>query len=101
MKITKDINNGVVTLSLEGKLDTITAPQLDKALGSELEHAENIAMDFSKLIYVTSAGLRVLLEGHKAAEAKGSSMKLKNVGNDVMEILEITGLTGVFSFEEG
>ena len=100
MKITKDINNGVVTLSLEGKLDTITAPELDKALRLELEHAENVVMDFSKLLFVTSAGLRVLLEGHKAAEAKGSSMKLKNVGNDVMEVFEITGLTSVFNFEE-
>jgi len=100
MKITKDLNNGVVTLSLEGKLDTITAPQLEKELSLELEHAGSVVMDFSKLVYVTSAGLRVLLEGHKTAEAKGTSMKLRNVGNDVMEVLEITGLTGVFSFEE-
>ena len=95
MTIDKSLENGMLTLALDGKLDTITAPQLQEVLLPAFDEAKEIRLDFSKLVYVSSAGLRVLLLGEKTAKAKGAPMTLTGVSEEVMEVFEITGFTDI------
>ena len=97
MIIEKTQENGKITLAVEGKLDTITAPQFHDALIPSIDEAGQIELDFAKLSYISSAGLRVLLMGQKTASAKGASMILSCVSEEVMEILEITGFVDILT----
>jgi len=91
MNTSKTQENGRITIEIEGRLDTTTAPQLEAELVPAFAEAGDIMLDFAKLEYVSSAGLRVLLIGQKAAKAKGASMTVSNVSEDIMEVLEMTG----------
>jgi anti-anti-sigma factor len=97
MTINKVQENGKLTLSIEGRLDTTTAPQLQEALIPSFDEAKEITLDFAELAYVSSAGLRVLLLGQKTAKAKSASMILKNVSEEVMEVLEMTGFSAMLT----
>ena len=97
MIIGKTQENGKITLAIDGKLDTITAPRLQDLLIHSIDEAGQIELDFTKLSYVSSAGLRVLLLGQKTAAAKGASMILSGVSEEVMEILEITGFVDILT----
>ena len=77
MTINKQQNGAALTLALEGRLDTTTAPQLEAELKASLNGAESLILDFSKLDYISSAGLRVLLSAHKQMAGK-SGMKIRN-----------------------
>ena len=81
-----------VTLALEGRLDTTTAPQLETELKTALADADSICFDFEKLEYISSAGLRVLLAVHKQMKDKGG-MELCHVNEAIMEVFEVTGFT--------
>ena len=83
-----------LTLALEGRLDTVTAPELEKELKESLDGAERLILDFSKLDYISSAGLRVLLSAHKMMVAKGG-MKVTNVNEIVAEVFEVTGFADI------
>ena len=87
-----------VTISLEGRLDTTTAPQLEKELETVLITAKELVLDFAKLEYISSAGLRVLLKAQKVMNKQGS-MKLIHVSDDVKEIFEITGFVDILTIE--
>ncbi|MCL2096716.1 MAG: STAS domain-containing protein [Oscillospiraceae bacterium] len=93
MKINKTVENGRLIIKLEGRLDTITAPELQDALIPAFDIAKDIALDFSDLTYVSSAGLRVLLMGQKTAKSKGAVMTVSNVSEEIMEVFEMTGFT--------
>ena len=93
MKIDFKNDNGELTVAIDGRLDTVTAPELEKLLGENYEKAASITFDCEKLIYISSAGLRVLLTAHK--RMKGA-MKLINVCELVMEVLEMTGFADVW-----
>lgn len=97
MNINKIHENGKLTLALEGRLDTTTAPQLQEVLIPSFDEAKEINLDFLKLDYVSSAGLRVLLMGQKTAKAKGGSMTLTNVGAEIMEVFEMTGFADMLT----
>ena len=97
MTITKTSNNDAVTLTLEGRLDTITAPDLEKEIVS-LTKASSLELDFSKLDYISSAGLRVLLTAHKTFAKKGG-MIIKNVNETVLDIFEVTGFRDILSIQ--
>ena len=97
MNINKTQENGKLNIALEGRLDTTTAPQLEAVLVPAFDEAGEITLDFAKLEYVSSAGLRVLLMGQKTAKAKGASMVLSNVSEDIMEVLEMTGFTDMLT----
>ncbi|MDR0443181.1 MAG: STAS domain-containing protein [Treponema sp.] len=97
MTINKTHENEKITFGLERRLDTTTAPQLQDVLLPALDEAQHVELDFSKLDYVSSAGLRVLLMGHKAAIAKGKSMTLCGVSEEIMEVFEMTGYTDILS----
>ena len=99
MTITKTVNESELTLALQGRLDTTTAPQLESALKDSLPEAENmekLVMDFAQLEYVSSAGLRVLLTTQKQMAGK---MVIKNVCEDIMEVFEITGFADILTIE--
>ena len=85
-------------LAVSGRLDTTTAPELDKLLKETLDKAEELELDFSQLSYISSAGLRVLLSAQKVMGRKGK-MVLKGVQEAVMEVFEITGFSDILSFE--
>lgn len=98
MNIEKNINNGIVTLNLSGRLDTSTAPQLEETLEGIYPDAADLVLDFAELAYISSAGLRVILKAQKTMQAKGS-MKLIHVNDEVMEIFEITGFIDILTIE--
>lgn len=98
MNITKTQNGNAVTIALEGRLDTTTAPQLEQALKSVLDDAIELTLDFEKLDYISSAGLRVLLSAHKAMLKKGG-MKVTNVNEIVREVFDVTGFVDILTIE--
>jgi len=96
MTINKIYDENGLTLSLEGRLDTNAAPELDKELNDSLDGVNSLVFDFSKLKYISSAGLRVLLSAQKKMSSK-RSMRLIGVSDSIMEIFDITGLTDIFT----
>lgn len=94
MTITKTQNGEALTIALEGRLDTMTSPELEAELNKSLAGAETLVMDFSKLEYISSAGLRVLLSAHKAMSGK-DGMKVTNVNDIVQEVFEVTGFADI------
>lgn len=98
MKIKKTENGNVLTISLAGRLDTGTAPELEKEINSSLDNIEELYLDFEGLDYVSSAGLRVLLAAQKIMKRKGK-MILQNVNDDIMEVFEMTGFVDILTIE--
>ena len=96
MTIEKKENGPALEIALEGRLDTMTAPELEAELNQSLGSAESLTLDFSKLEYISSAGLRVLLSAHKAMSAKGG-MKITNANEIVQEVFEVTGFADILS----
>ncbi|MCL2684758.1 MAG: STAS domain-containing protein [Synergistaceae bacterium] len=98
MIINKTQENGNVTFTVDGRLDTITAPKLQDVLIPSIGEAKQIELDFKNLFYMSSAGLRVLLMGQKIATAKGVSFSICGVSDEVMEVFEITGFAEILNF---
>ena len=100
MTITKNLNGTTLEVALEGRLDTMTAPELEAELNGSMEGsmegADSLVLDFSKLDYISSAGLRVLLSAHKAMSAKGG-MKITHVNEIVQEVFEVTGFSDILT----
>lgn len=83
---------------MEGRLDTTTAPNLEKELKSSLDDVTELIMDFEKLEYISSAGLRVLLSAQKTMNKQGE-MKLIHVSDTIMEIFKVTGFSDILTIE--
>ena len=98
MAITKNLNGTALEIALEGRLDTMTAPELETELNRSLDGVKSLVLDFSKLDYISSAGLRVLLSAHKIMSAR-DGMKVKNVNEIVQEVLEVTGFADILTIE--
>ncbi len=98
MTITKKQTASSLELALEGRLDTTTAPELEKALKESLNGISELTLDFEKLEYISSAGLRVLLSAQKQMNRQGS-MKLVHVGEIIMEVFEVTGFSDILTIE--
>ena len=98
MTINVNREGKVFTVSPEGRLDTTTAPEFEKAIRDGLEGTEELVLDLKNLEYISSAGLRVLLSSEKAMAGKGS-MKVRNVCAAVMEIFDITGFSDILTIE--
>ena len=98
LKINKTSENGVACYKLEGRLDTVTAPELEAALQEGIAGVAALTLDLEKLEYISSAGLRVLLSTQKIMLKQGE-LKLVNVGEAIMEILEITGFAEILTIE--
>ena len=99
MIITKHMNGKELVVAPEGRLDTKTASELEEALIGSINEAESLVLDFAKLDYISSAGLRVLLSAHKAMSAKGG-MKVTNVNEIVQEVFEVTGFADILDIEK-
>ena len=98
MTITKNMNGTALEIALEGRLDTMTAPELEAELKDSYNSAESITLDFGKLEYISSAGLRVLLAAHKAMSTKGG-IKITNVNEIVREVFDVTGFADILTIE--
>ena len=98
MTIEKTKTGTALTLAPEGRLDTMTSPELEKELNASLEGADALMLDFSRLDYISSAGLRVLLSAHKAMAGKGG-MVIRNVNEIVREVLDVTGFSDILTIE--
>ncbi len=98
MTINKTLDGKTLNVALEGRLDTVTAPELEASLREDLEKADNLVLDFGKLEYISSAGLRVLLSAHKSMAGKGG-MKVTNVNEIVNEVFEVTGFSDILTIE--
>ena len=98
MTITRNLNGTNLEIALEGRLDTMTAPELEAELNASMNGAESLTLDFSKLEYVSSAGLRVLLSAHKVMSAKGG-MKVTHVNEIISEVFEVTGFADILTID--
>ena len=91
-------NEDTSTIKVVGRLDTTTAPMLDKTINEDVAQAKNLVLDFGGVEYISSAGLRVLLGAQKKMQILGS-MKLVGVCEEVMSILEMTGFADILVIE--
>ena len=98
MTINKIKNGSELTIALEGRLDTTTAPQLEEELKAALPGVTALTWDMASLAYLSSAGLRVLLAAQKQMNKQGS-MKVINVNETIMDIFEVTGFVDVLTIE--
>lgn len=98
MTINKTQNGSTLTLSLEGRLDTVTSPELEKVISYSIEGVKELIIDLEKLDYISSAGLRVLLSAQKKMLPRGG-MKLVRVGAPIMEIFDVTGFSDILTIE--
>ena len=98
MIIHKTRTDAKLEIALEGRLDTMTAPDLEKELKESLEGVTSLRFDLEKLDYISSAGLRVLLSAQKIMNRQGE-MKLTGVNETVMEIFEVTGFSDILTIE--
>ena len=98
LNINKTVENEKTVFTLEGRLDTVTAPDLENELKASLDGVKELVLDFEKLEYISSAGLRVLLAAQKTM-AKQGEMKLIHVNETIMEIFEVTGFSDILTIE--
>jgi anti-sigma B factor antagonist len=98
LDIKKNQNGTALELALSGRLDTITAPQLEEEIKASLDGVSELVFDFSDLSYVSSAGLRVLLSAQKSMNEKGS-MVVRNVSEEIQEIFDVTGFSDILTIE--
>lgn len=98
LNIIKSKEGTSLNVALEGRLDTTTAPELEAELKAELSGITELVMDFEKLEYISSAGLRVLLSVQKVMNKQGE-MKLIHVNDIINEIFEVTGFSDILNIE--
>lgn len=98
MQITSDKNGSALTVNVSGRVDTATAPELEKYINENTSDVKELILDLKDMDYTSSAGLRVFLKAQKLMNAQGS-MKVKNVQSAVMEIFEMTGFSDILCIE--
>ena len=99
MTIATSTEEGKTTMVIEGHVNTTTAPDLDAALVTQLNAGNDLVLDFSEIAYVSSAGLRALLNAQKLANKNGKTMLIKNASDDVVEVFEMTGFIDILNVE--
>ena len=97
MKITQRTEGQSTTISPEGRIDTVTAPELEEAMSNVPDDVTSLTFDFAKVEYISSAGLRVLLVAQKNMMKAGASMTITNVATAVKEVFDITGFSTIFT----
>lgn len=97
MTITKVQEGSAVTLQVEGRVDTNTSPELQKAILEAFQTAEKLTLDLAQVVYVSSAGLRAILLGQKTASSKGASMELTHVAPTVKAVLDSVGFSRILT----
>lgn len=99
MEITKNYDGKELTLSIEGRIDTITSQELDNAINEELGNFDSLILDFADLEYISSAGLRVLIATQKKLKADDIPFVIKNVNESVGEIFRMSGFNKILKIE--
>jgi len=99
MNINKTLENGKLTIAIDGRLDSTTAPQLQEVLIPAFDEIKEVELDLTQLVYMSSAGLRVLLMGLKTAKAKGAFMIVSGVSQEIMEVLGMTGFSDLLTIK--
>ena len=98
MTIEKNLNGTELNVTITGRLDTTTAPQLEAEFKQSISGVEKLVLDFAGLEYLSSAGLRVLLAAQKVMNKQGE-MIIKNVNETINEIFEVTGFIDILTIE--
>ncbi len=96
MKINQTKEDSTLTVALEGRLDTMTAPELESVLNDQLSAVTDLKFDFAQLEYISSAGLRVLLSAQKTMNRQGA-MSISNVSEAIQEVFDITGFSDILT----
>ena len=99
MQITEVRENDVIIISIEGRVDTNTSPQLQSAILTGFQKVNQLVLDFENCAYVSSAGLRALLIGQKTANSKKGTMKLIHVPEILMSVLQVSGFINILTIE--
>ena len=98
MQIQKKSDGDKLLLEVSGRVDTTTAPELESCINESTKGVKELVLDLKDMVYISSAGLRVMLKAHKLMSAQGSLI-IKNVQSDVMEVFEMTGFSDILRFE--
>ena len=98
MTITKHTDGDKLTIALEGRLDTSTAPELEAELNAILDGVKQLVLDMEQLLYLSSAGLRVVLAAQKRMNKQGQ-MVVRHVNETIMEVFEVTGFVDILTIE--
>ena len=99
MTIEKNLNGTELTVKVSGRLDTTTAPELEAEVMGAISGVTKLVLNFEALEYLSSAGLRVLLQAQKTMNKQGGEMIIKNVNDTINEIFEVTGFSDVLTIE--
>ena len=99
MNIVKDYNGKELTMTVEGRIDTITSQDLEKEINEEIGSFNSLIMNFEKVEYVSSAGLRLLISTQKKLKEENIPFAIKNVGDAVNEIFKMSGFDKIFNIE--
>ena len=99
MTVTEAFVDDKLVLSVEGRIETNTAPEFQNAVLGAFQKSSNVVIDFEEVAYISSAGLRGLLLGHKTAMSKGGSMVLNNVNDAVLEVFKMTGFINILTIQ--
>lgn len=99
MNINVKVENTKLTAGIEGRVDTVTAPQIEAEVISKLDGISELELDLGSMSYISSAGLRVLLACQKKMNATGGKMVVRNPNEMVMEIFDVTGFADIFTLE--
>ncbi len=100
MEVLINKNSGVLEVNVTGRIDTNTAPELESAINKELGDLKVVELNLSGVIYISSAGLRVILIFHKVLSAHGGKLIVQNANEDVMDIFDMTGFSSFLNIEE-
>lgn len=99
MQVAAVREGSVITIKVEGRVDTNTSPELQKAILNAFQKENNVILDFEAVPYISSAGLRALLIGQKTAQSKNGSMKLLHLQSTVSDVLKLSGFSGILTIE--
>ena len=98
LEITKEVNGDEMVVVLKGRLDTNTSKDMSSEVVAQLDDIKTLILDFKELSYISSAGLRVLLDATQALSGRGE-MRLRNVSRDTMDVFDLTGFSNILKFE--
>lgn len=99
MKLVESREGDIITIAIEGRVDTVTSPDLQNAILKAFQKSNKLILDFEKCEYISSAGLRALLIGQKTATSKNGFMKLIKVSEIVLSVFEVTGFESILTIE--
>lgn len=88
--------NGIL-LEIEGRIDTLTSPELQEEILKAFQKSDRLLLDFKMVEYISSAGLRALLVGEKTAKSKGGSMRIENIAPSIADVFKVTGFDNILT----